>query len=149
MFLEGELIYFMPFYFKNGNEPKNKFFLVLRNTDNLTVIASLPTKVNNAPALMDGSHGCVNHDDRKFNCYVFAKNKPVCDNGFSFDLPTHIYGDQIDEYLLEEITDGNTIAEGKDYKIIGMVTKIELDSIKECVQSSNGVKRKIKKLLFN
>ncbi len=121
MFSEGQLLYFTPFYFKNGNEPKNKFFLILRNINNITLVASLPTKVNNAPALMNDSHGCVNHDERKFNCYVFAKDKPVCDNGFSFKLTTHIYGDQILDYLIAEITDSNRIIEGRDYELKGLL----------------------------
>ena len=129
MFVEGQLIYFTPFYFTNGNEAKNKFFLVLRNLDSLTIVASLPTKVNNAPALMDGTHGCVNHDDRKFNCYVFSKNTPICNNGFSFDLTTHIYGDQIADYSIEELTKANKIKEGKDYRKIGMIKSAELQAL--------------------
>jgi len=64
LFSEGQLLYFTPFYFKNGNEPKNKFFLILKNINHITLVASLPTKVNNAPALMADSHGCVNYDER-------------------------------------------------------------------------------------
>ncbi|MEO8108786.1 MAG: hypothetical protein ABI594_02085 [Ginsengibacter sp.] len=148
MFVKGQLLYFTPFYFKNGNDPKNKFFLILRNIGNITIVASLPTKVNNAPSLMDDSHGCINHDERKFNCYVFAKNKPICNNGFSVDLTTHIYGDQIDEYLIEEITDFNSIMEGRDYETRGMLTEEELKGIKDCVQNSKSVIGRVKRLLF-
>lgn len=97
---------------------------------------------------MDDSHGCVNYDERKFNCYVFAKDKPVCDNGFSFKLTTHIYGDQISDYLIEELTDSNRIIEGRDYETKGIITKEELEDIKNCIQNSNSVKSRVKKLLF-
>lgn len=142
------MLYFTPFYFKNGNQPKNKFFLILRAVDQITVVASLPTKVNNTPSLMGASHGCVNLDERKFNCYVFAKNRKVCDNGFSFDLPTHIYGDQIDQYMIEEITDYGNIVEGRDYEIKEIITPEELINVKKCIQSSSSVKKRIRKLLF-
>jgi len=32
MLEEGNIIYFDPFYFKNGNTAKRKYFIVLKNT---------------------------------------------------------------------------------------------------------------------
>lgn len=39
MFEEGNLLFFRPFLFKNGAEPQNKFFLVLKKME---VIFCLP-----------------------------------------------------------------------------------------------------------
>jgi hypothetical protein len=147
LFTEGQLLYFAPFYFKNGINAKPKFFLILRNVDNFSVVASLPTKVDNAPSLINGQHGCIDIPDRQFNCYIFAAGKPVCENGFSFNLNTHIYGDQIDTYMIESLTVSNTIQHGKDYHIIGMLTETELKNLKDCIVNSSSVKQKIRKML--
>lgn len=49
MLSEGNIIYFSPFYFKNGNTSKNKYFLVLKYIENDIVIASLPTRKDSVP----------------------------------------------------------------------------------------------------
>ena len=43
MFEEGNLLFFSPFLFKNGAEPQDKFFLVLKKLDGDILLASLPT----------------------------------------------------------------------------------------------------------
>lgn len=74
MFQPKQIIYFNEFYFKNGNTSKPKYLIILGVINNKTVVASLPTRTNNAPALLDKKHGCVNIDERCFNCYLlFAK----------------------------------------------------------------------------
>lgn len=47
MLEEGNIIYFTPFYFKNGKSTaKPKYFIVLKaNVDNKGVLASLPTRL--------------------------------------------------------------------------------------------------------
>lgn len=42
MFEEGNLLFFRPFLFKNGAEPQDKFFLVLKKLDGDILLASLP-----------------------------------------------------------------------------------------------------------
>lgn len=50
MFEEGNIIYFDPFYFKNGNTAKSKYFIVLKNVkDSNTILASLPTRRDSIP----------------------------------------------------------------------------------------------------
>ena len=49
MFETGTIIYFAPFYFKNGNTAKPKYFVVLKNIENKSVIASLPTRKDSIP----------------------------------------------------------------------------------------------------
>lgn len=147
MLPEGHLFYFMPFYFKNGNIPDNKFFIVLKNLDNVSVIASLPTSVNNAPSLIDKKHGCINIEDRMFNCYAFEENRAICENGFCFELPTFVYGNQIEDYQISILTKGNTIKENEDYKLAGILNEAEFKSLKECLSNSNSIKRRFKKIL--
>lgn len=43
MFEEGNLLLFRPFLFKNGAEPQDKFFLVLKKIESNILLASLPT----------------------------------------------------------------------------------------------------------
>lgn len=42
MFTPGNILYFTPFYFKNGAPSKNKYFIVLKDVDGQLVLASLP-----------------------------------------------------------------------------------------------------------
>lgn len=148
MFTEGQLLYFTPFYFKNGNDPLAKFFIILKNIDTISVVASLPTKVDNAPSLINGKHGCIDIEERQFNCYVFKAGAVVCTNGFSFNLNTHVYGDQIDNYLIDTLTIDNSIIEGHDYEIKGELTAAELKNLKDCITNSKSIKRRVKKMLI-
>ena len=100
-----------------------------------------------APSLINIPHGCNNHEDRCFSCYVFEAGKPVCENGFSFKLQTHMYGDQINDYELETITKNDSIIEGVDYDIIGLLTKAEFTYIYKCLSENNSTKGRIKRLL--
>lgn len=147
MFVAGQIIYFQPFHFKNGDEPKNKYFLVLKNIDEITIVASLPTSINNAPSLIDKSHGCINIDERRFNCYVFEKDKCVCDNGFYFDLHTYVYGNQVNNYEKASISKNDTIKDGVDYKLQGVLTQQEFNDVYQCIVNSDSTIGRIKKLL--
>jgi hypothetical protein len=147
LFTERQVLYFRPFYFKNGAIPQNKFLVILKNIGDVIIVASLPTKVNNAPSLITITHGCINHNDRKFSCYIFEPGRPVCENGFYFDLPTHMYGDQINDYELKAITRDGTIKEGVEYEIVGMLTQQEFSSIYQCLSQNNSTKNRIKRLL--
>ena len=146
MFSPGQIIYFNEFHFKNGNTPKAKYFIVLANVNEEILVASLPTRTNLAASLIDKPHGCVNIDDRCFNCYVLEKDRVVGKNGFSFPLPTYVYGDQVEDYQIELMQDIYKI-KGIDYDILDTLTDAELTSLVNCIKNSSTVKRKIKKLL--
>lgn len=146
MFQPRQIIYFNEFFFKNGNTSKPKYLIILGVLNNKTVVASLPTRVNNAPSLLNKKHGCVNIDERCFNCYLFEPGKPICENGFAFDLPTFIYGNQVEDYELEILEDVYRI-KGVDYEEKGILTDVEFAAIIQCIINSASTKRKIKNLL--
>ena len=145
MFLPGQIIYFNSFQFKNGNTPKTKFFIILANIDNKIIIASLPTRTNTVPSFVTINHGCINIDERCYNSYLFEKDKVIGEKGFSFDMTTFVYGDQVEDYKLD-LLESNYI-EGIDYIVIDRMIKTEFDSIINCFKNSNSVKFKIKKQL--
>lgn len=145
MFLPRQIIYFSSFQFKNGNSPQTKYFIILANIENDIIIASLPTRTNSVPSFVTTNHGCINIDERCYNSYLFEKQKVIGEKGFSFDMPTFIYGDQVEDYKLDFL-DANYI-EGIDYIIIDMLLDKEFDAIINCFKNSNSVKFKIKKRL--
>lgn len=145
MFLPGQIIYFTSFLFKNGNTPKSKYFIVLANTGNGLIIASLPTRTNTVPAFINSNHGCINIDERCYNAYLFEQNKVIGQNGFSFDMTTFIYGDQVEDYEVEFL-ESNYI-EGVDYLVQDILLKGEFEAIIHCFRNSDSVKSKIKKRL--
>ncbi len=146
MFSKGQIIYCTPFYFQNGNTAKPKYFIILSNINEETIIASLPTRTNNAPSLIEITHGCVNHDDRCFNCYVFEPNRKISHNGFSFPIRTYIYGNEVESYKLALLSSIYTI-ENIDYEILGTLTDDEFINLYDCIKNSGSVKRGIKRLL--
>ena len=147
MFLPGQIIYFPNnFYFKNGNTAKPKYFIVLAKHDDKIIIGALPTRKNNVPSFVNVPHGCINIDERCYNCYVIQKDRIIGENGFSFYEPTFIYGDQIEDYEVEIFEDIYTI-EGIDYVIEDTLTGDEFSALKECLLNSKNVRNKIKKYL--
>jgi len=146
VFSEGTIIYFTPFYFKNGNTSKNKYFIVLKLVDDKIVLGSLPTRSNKIPSFINVSHGCVNDDASSVNCYVFGSEIKICDNGFSFGLSTFCYGNEVEDYemsILEEVY----CVEGVDYEVVGVLLKNEFDGLIQCIKQSKSVKRRIQRLL--
>ncbi len=146
MFNEGDIILCTPFYFKNGEAAKNKYFIILKNISLTSIIASLPTSIDKIPSSLSQTHGCINQDDRCFNCYLFKAGISICDNGFSFPLHTHIYGNEIEDYELS-IIQSIYIIEGIDFEKKGTLLKSEFEKLVSCLKNSSSVKRKIRKLL--
>ena len=141
MYPEGQLLRFTPFVFKNGANPKPKFFIVLKHLDDKLMMASLPTSQDHIPSDIIYSSGCVNMAERSVNAYVFMPNEKVTDS-FSFIKPTFVYGEQVDEYALKYLDEMETTIE--DLGVIHHELFIQLE---ECLKQSALLKRKYRKQL--
>jgi hypothetical protein len=146
LYTPGKLLFFDPFYFKNTNSNAPKFFLVLKAVDDNVILASLPSSQKHLPTLQEIKHGCLEIPDACINCYIFEANKPITKNGWSFDLDTMLYGNWIDDYIVEKLEEKYPI-EGVDYDIIGELKDDELIEIIKCFKNSKTVKRRYKNLL--
>lgn len=151
MFEEGNILYFKPFYFENGDTPKPKYFLVLRNMEEGLVLASLPTSHDHIPSNMQKSHGCIDDSVINFNCYYFKEGKNIAYNennscDFCFPRDTYIYGYRISLFdkskFDEQIASSKTVL---TYK--GKLYKEEMKLLYECLRNSSSVKRVFRKLL--
>lgn len=148
MFIEGTIIYFDPFYFKNGNPAKSKYFVVLKNHLDQNILASLPTRKDSIPAKDEIDEGCIELPEINLNCFVISNKTEVTDCGKMFDFKTHIYGHQIDIYdvgLLKEVYP----IENTDYEIWGKMKDHLFNSLIECLKNSRSVKRKYLRILNN
>lgn len=146
MFKAGSIYYFPAFTFNNGDKPKEKYFIVLKETTDSVLIGTLPTRTNKIPSFVDKEHGCINIEERMYNCYLFQKDKVICGNGFSFYMPTFVYGSDIDYYPKGKF-EADHPTEGKDYIIKGELSPEEFRSLLDCFGKSNAVKRGVKRAL--
>ena len=146
MYSAGNILYFNPFYFKNGNNSKPKCFIVLFNNQTNTILASLPTSKDSVPTFIELKHGCINLENINFNCYYFEANKKITTNNWAFERPTFVYGAQVESYELSILIEDYQI-KNIDYKIIGSLKKDEFKNLIECFISSSSLKRKFKPLL--
>ncbi len=146
MFKEGNILYFTPFYFKNGNTAKNKYFVVLRNVGNTTVLASLPTRRDSVPEKDVVECGCVEIPEINFNCFVIPPNVPVTECSRCLDFKTYIYGYQLDSYELVQLNELYQL-EGTDYEFYGKMKEDLFRNLIACLKNSKAVKRKYKRLL--
>ncbi len=146
MLEEGNIIRFDPFYFKNGNTAKPKYFLVIKHIDNNSIIASLPTRKDTIPADETIEQGCVDLSDINLNCYVVPKGKPITDCGKIFDFATHLYGHQLDDYSID-VMHSTYPNEGSDYEIWGKLKQEIFSELIDCFKNSKSVKWKYRKLL--
>lgn len=141
MYPEGQLLCFAPFVFKNGAEPKKKYYIVLKHMDDKMMMASLPTSKNHIPSDVPLASGCINIPERAVNAYVFFPEEKVTDC-FSFVLPTFVYGEQVDEYSREYIE--NMKSEIED---LGKISDETMANLRNCLKQSVLIKRKYRKLL--
>lgn len=146
MFNEGTLLYFDPFIFKNGATPKRKYFIVLRNTDNRILLASLPTSKDHIPSDIDIQSGCIEITERCINVFVFIAGYTITTNGFKFPKNTFVYGANIDEYSIASFTRQQ---ESKETTIteIGMLNQDLFNRLKKCLAESKMVKNRYRRLL--
>lgn len=146
MLTERNIIYFEPFFFKNGNKSKNKYFVVLKNDQRDTVLASLPTSKDFIPNQFLIKDGCIEEPLININCYCFSDKTIITECGKNFERPTFIYGYQIDIYSEKILLDLYRI-DGTDYTVWGKMKEEVFDKLKSCLKNSKSVKRKYKKLL--
>ncbi|WP_046755272.1 hypothetical protein [Kordia jejudonensis] len=146
MFEEGTIVYFDPFYFKNGNTAKSKYFIVLKNTEDKSILASLPTRKDSIPTEYLVEQGCIELPNINFNCFVFSPKINITTCQKSFDFPTHVYGYQIDLYKTDYLQEIYPI-EGTDYIIWGKMKKAIFNDLINCLKTSKTVKRKFIKIL--
>jgi len=146
MFEPGNLLYFNPFIFPDGGDPKPKFFVVLGEVDETVLLASLPTSKDHIPSDLEVKSGCLEIPERMVNAYTFLANEVVTDNGFFFEKNTFVYGQNIKTY--------NTIAFSEQQK--AGETEIELKgnlkadlftALKDCLRNSDAVRKRFKQYL--
>lgn len=146
MFEPGNLLYFNPFIFPDGGDPKPKFFVVLGEVDETVLLASLPTSKDHIPSDVEVISGCLEIPERMVNAYTFLANEVVTDNGFFFEKNTFIYGQNIKTY--------NTIAFSEQEKAgeteIELKGKLKADlftALKDCLRNSDAVRKRFKQYL--
>ncbi len=146
MLIPGNIIYFDPFYFKNGNKAKAKYFLVISVIDNNSIIASLPTSKDYVPNYAAQDFGCCEIGDASFNCFILTPDTVVTMCGKTFELPTYLYGQQLDSYVKEDLLSIYP-TEGVDYHIWGKMKEDIFTQVVECFKNSDSVKRKYKRMI--
>lgn len=147
MFEEGTLLYITPFYFINGANPENKFFICLKKDHSDSIILSLPTSQDKIPSYHDLVHGCNDIEKAQQCSYCFLEKKIIThDTNFSFEKDTFLFGSDIQKIDSSLLT-SKYKTEGVDYVIKGKLTNDEFNSIIECFKSSKSVARKIKNML--
>lgn len=126
MFQAGELIKFSPFVFKNGNQPKPKYCIVLGQINDKVMMANLPTSKDHVPSDVMVERGCVDIPERGVNAFVLHPSDQVT-SSFSFPRPSFVYGEQVDEYeqkYLDEM--GSTVER------LGLIEPALFQAIKDC-----------------
>ena len=146
MFSEGEILYFDPFYFKNGNTSKAKFFVILKTYSGNCYLASLPTSKDFIPEKFSIEDGCVELPEIDINCFVISSKTVITTCNKYFPLPTFIYGYQIDDYSEEYLKEIYPV-EGADFERWGMMKPDIFEAMIDCFKTSKNVKRKYKTIL--
>lgn len=150
MFSEGIILFFNPFYFKNGDKHKAKYFIVIKAIDDKVILASLPSSQDYVPAFVDVNSlnecTCIELPEANFNCYLFPANKPITTNRWAFPKNTFLYGHQLDNYEINTLVDIYPV-EGIDYQVVGILQQDILEELINCFKQSASVKRKFRKLL--
>ena len=141
MMTEGTLLYINPFVFKNGATPKAKYFIVLANTDDGIMLASLPTSKDHIPSDVVLRSGGINIPERDVNAYIFEADTLVTDT-FSFPRRTFVYGEQVEAY-----TENDLSLMTENILNLGVLKPEILSELNACLKESSNIKQKYKKLL--
>ena len=152
MFKEGNLLKFKPFIFKNGANPKDKYFIVLKHQkEGNVILASLPTSKDHVPNDIKANTGCIELPERQVNVFIFPAKEniaihPESQHSFSFPLNTFIYGVDIDSYPITAFEQQIETLETQ-VELIGEITTPYMEALKHCFKHSKMVKNKFRKML--
>jgi len=146
VYTPGTILYFTPFYFKNGNRAKTKYFIVLSNNNNQIVLGSLPTRNNCIPQYHTLQQGCINDSAANFNCFVFLKDHPVTQCGKAFDFNTFVYASNLDTWEFDYLNSTYKI-DGTDYLVFGQLQQEIFDDLIKCLTHAPCIKRGFRRML--
>jgi hypothetical protein len=146
MFEPRNILYFDPFYFKNGNNPKAKYFVVLKTIDNKAILASLPTSHDHIPEYSTQKFGCIELPDANFNCFALSPTTCVTECDKCFPRKTFMYGQNIDEYNINDMRELYPL-ENINYSVWGKMKQCLYEDLILCFRNSKSIKRKYKRLL--
>lgn len=146
MLKAGNIIYFDPFFFKNGNQAKPKYFLVVSVDESDSLIASLPSSQDYVPTYVEQNTGCCEIPQANFNCFIIKPEDEVTVCGKTFSLPTYLYGHLLDLYSKDNLVKQYP-NEGVDYFVWGTMKSDLFTLVTDCFMNSDSVKNKYKKLI--
>lgn len=146
MFEPGNLLYFNPFIFPDGGDPKPKFFVVLGEVDETVLLASLPTSKDHIPSDVEIKSGCLEIAERMVNAFIFQANEVVTDNGFFFDRNTFVYGQSIKTFNRVAFAEQKFAGE-TEIVLKGKLKNDLFTSLKACLRNSDAVRKRFKKYL--
>lgn len=150
MFEKGNLLLFRPFVFKNGAVPKDKFFLVLENTEGSMLLASLPTSKDHVPSDVEVKHGCIDLSERFVNVFVFLSGEEILckSNGdrFSFSKNTFVYGANLDMYQVSQFELQERLSQTQ-IELVGRIDAELFEELVDCLAGSKMVKNKYRRML--
>ncbi|HEY9082891.1 MAG TPA: hypothetical protein VIN73_06135 [Vicingaceae bacterium] len=147
LYSEGNIIYFDPFYFPNGqSSAKPKYFLVLRNKGDDTILASLPTRGLLVPEDKSKSNGCIELSDIKINCFAICNKTVVTTCRKKFPIQTYIYGHKLEDYKMNMLLDVYRV-DGVDYHFFGKMKPNLFNKLIKCLKQSSTIKMKYLRML--
>ena len=146
MFEPRNILYFDPFYFKNGNSAKAKYFIVLKCIEDRAILASLPTSKDYIPNHIKQNDGCIEMPDINLNCFVITPETSVTECGKHFPRNTFLYGQNIDDFEIAYMKELYPL-ENTDYQIWGKMKQGLYRKLIACFLNSKSIKRKYKTIL--
>lgn len=146
MFEPGNLLYFNPFIFPDGGDPKPKFFVVLGEVEETVLLASLPTSKDHIPSDVEVTSGCLEIPERMVNAYTFLANEVVTENGFFFERNTFIYGQNIKTYNTTAFTEQEKAGD-TEIELKGKIKSDLFTALKDCLRNSDAVRKRFKQYL--
>ena len=146
MFEARNILFFDPFYFKNGNTAKAKYFVVLKIIKDKAILASLPTSKDHIPGFIELKDWCIELPDININCFIITPETQVTECGKHFPRNTFLYGQHIDDFDIAMLHELYPL-ENTDFVIWGKMEKLLYNKIINCFLHSKSIKRKYRAIL--
>lgn len=144
-FSEGDILHIKDFKFeKKGKvEKKNKYLVVLLETNNQKLLLSLPSSqiyISNEKK----KPGCIHDASLDISIYFFEKRKVIGKGGFSFSKDTFLYFAQVFERSSEFL---KKYLEKGQLSVLDQLTQEELIEVLYCAYKSNLIPEVYKPIL--
>jgi len=136
------IIHIDDFDFNNGQPIKGRYFIILDENEETSLVLSVVTSQNYIPDSLF-KHGCINEPELNIHSYVLTNTTEIGENGFKFSKDSFIYIQSSTVYE-QDLSKLLKVYPEESIDLKDKMIQAEYEDLIYCVYKSKRISKKIK-----